>query len=76
VAEVGQGAAVVAKLSARDAQGAARDIGWLASQALQQVLRGTAEGIDEVVESHRAAKRPVPAQRRAARKSGGRKAGA
>lgn len=69
-----RGAAAVAKVSARDALAAAREIGTLVTQAVRQVLRGTAEGIEEVVKSHRAAKRSSSARLRDARKDGGRAA--
>ena len=49
--------AATAKVSFRDAMVAACDLGILATEAMQQVLRGAAEGIDEVVRSHRAVKR-------------------
>jgi hypothetical protein len=68
-AEAGESAAAIAKVSARDALATARDIGNLATQAVQQVLRGTTEGIDEVVKTHRAAKRPA-VRRSSARKDG------
>lgn len=72
VSEAGEGAAIVAKVAARDAPVTAREIGTLATQAVQQVLRGTAEGIGEVVKSHRAAKRPPSVGVRGTRKNGGR----
>jgi hypothetical protein len=65
--------AAIAKVSNQDAVLIARDVGGLALEAVQQVLRGTAQGIDEVLKSHRAAGKAA-ARRTAARKNGSRAA--
>lgn len=63
--------AAITKVSSQDAVLVARDVGGLVLQAVQQVLRGTAQGIDEVLESHRAAGKAA-ARRSATRKNGNR----
>jgi hypothetical protein len=65
--------AAMAKVSDQDAVVIARDVGGLTLQAIQQVLRGTAEGIGAVVKSHRAAGKTAP-RRSPARKNGSRAA--
>jgi len=63
--------AAIAKVSNRDAVLIARDIGGLALEAVQQVLRGTAQGIEEVLKSHRAGGKAAT-RRTATRKNGSR----
>lgn len=65
--------AAITKVSNQDAVVMARDIGALALQAVQQVLRGTAEGIEEVLKSHRADAKSAT-RRTPARKNGSRAA--
>jgi hypothetical protein len=59
--------AAITRLSTQEAVLVARDVGALALEAVQQVLRGTAQGIDEVLKSHRAAGQAAT-RRSAARK--------
>lgn len=65
--------AAMVKVSNQEAVLLARDVGGIALEAVQQVLRGTAQGIEEVLKSHRAAGKPA-ARRTAARKNGNRAA--
>lgn len=58
--------AAVSKLSRQDAVLVARDVGGLALEAVQQVLRGTAQGIEEVLKSHRATPRRSAAAKKSA----------
>jgi hypothetical protein len=65
--------AAMVKVSNQEAVLLARDVGGIALEAVQQVLRGTAQGIEEVLKSHRAAGKPA-ARPAAARKNGSRAA--
>ena len=65
--------AAIAKVSNQEAVLIARDVGGLALEAVQQVLRGTAQGIEEVLKSHRSAGKTA-ARRTATRKNGSRAA--
>lgn len=59
----------LSKVSTQETVLVARDIGALVLQAVQQVLRGTAQGIEQVVKSHRASGKASP-KRAPARKNG------
>lgn len=61
----------LAKVSTQEPVLVARDIGGLVLQAVQQVLRGTAEGLEQVMKSHRSA-RKAAAKRAPARRNGAR----
>jgi uncharacterized FlaG/YvyC family protein len=65
--------AAIAKVSNQEAVLIARDVGGLALEAVQQVLRGTAEGIEEVMKSYRATGKAA-ARRTATRKNASRAA--
>ena len=54
LAEVGESAAAIGTRAAQDALATALDISSLAAEAVRQVIRGTAEGMDEVAKRHRA----------------------
>lgn len=66
VADVGCGAASTAKHAARDAVATAQGISLLAAEAVRQVVRGTAEGLEEILERDEP---PVPDGRRRRAKS-------
>lgn len=64
----------LAKVSTQEPVLVARDIGSLVLQAVQQVLRGTAEGLEQVMKAHRSAGKGAAAKRAPARKNGSRAA--